>query len=110
MSILIVQLLQKRIRNTLALYGILAVTAIPGFFYCTSADYFTSTGLMIGFMAGTLLDDRYVHFENTRKPIWMEQGKRICSQTAESANERSADHEKRKEKTAVERRNQHTSY
>lgn len=70
-SILIVQLLQKRIRNTLALYGILAVTAIPGFFYCRSADYFTSTGLMIGFMAGTLLDDRYVHFENTRKPIWM---------------------------------------
>ncbi len=70
-SILIVQLLQKRIRKTLALYGILAVTAIPGFFYCRSADYFTSTGLMIGFMAGTLLDDRYVHFENTRKPIWM---------------------------------------
>ena len=28
----------------------------------------------------------------------LEQGKRICSQTAESANERSADHEKRKEK------------
>lgn len=25
----------------------------------------------------------------------LEQGKRICSQTAESANERSADHEKR---------------
>ena len=40
----------------------------------------------------------------------LEQGKRIRSQTAESANERSADHEKRKEKTAVERRNQHTSY
>ena len=40
----------------------------------------------------------------------LEQGKRICSQTAESANERSADHEKRKEKTPDERRNQHTSY
>lgn len=28
-------------------------------------------GLMIGFMGGTLLDDRCVHFENTRKPLWM---------------------------------------
>ena len=70
-SVLIVQVLQKRIRNTYALYGILVVTAIPGFFYCRSTDYFTSMGLLIGFMAGTLLDDRYVHFENTRKPIWM---------------------------------------
>ena len=70
-SLLIVQLLQKRIRNTLALYGILMITAIPGFFYCKSTDYFTSMGLLIGFMAGTLLDDRYVHFENTHKPIWM---------------------------------------
>ena len=70
-SVLIVQVLQKRIRNTLALYGILVVTAIPGFFYCRSTDYFTSMGLLIGFMAGTLLDDRYVHFGNTRKPIWM---------------------------------------
>ena len=70
-SVLIVQVLQKRIRNTYALYGILVVTAIPGFFYCRSTDYFTSMGLLIGFMAGTLLDDRYVHFENTCKPIWM---------------------------------------
>ena len=70
-GVLIVQVLQKRIRNTLALYGILVVTAIPGFFYCRSTDYFTSMGLLIGFMAGTLLDDRYVHFGNTRKPIWM---------------------------------------
>lgn len=70
-SVLIVQVLQKRIRNMYALYGILVVTAIPGFFYCRSTDYFTSMGLLIGFMAGTLLDDRYVHFENTCKPIWM---------------------------------------
>ena len=70
-SVLIVQQLQKRVNNTLALYGILLVTAIPGFFYCKSTDYFTSMGLLIGFMAGTLLDDHYVHFENTRKPIWM---------------------------------------
>ena len=70
-SVLIVHVLQKRVNNTLALYGILLVTAIPGFFYCRSEDYFTSMGLLIGFMGGTLLDDRCVRFENTRKPIWM---------------------------------------
>ncbi len=70
-SVLIVHLLQERVRNTPALYGILLVTAVPGFFYCKSADYFTAMGLLIGFMGGTLLDDGYLHFENTRKPLWM---------------------------------------
>ena len=70
-SVAIVYLLQKRVKNTLTLYGILLVTAIPGFFYCRSEDYFTATGLLLGFMGATLLDDHYVHFENTRKPVWM---------------------------------------
>ena len=70
-SVMIVRLLQKRVKNTLALYGILLVTAIPGFFYCKSTDYFTSMGLLIGFMGGTLLDDHCVHFEDTRKPLFM---------------------------------------
>ena len=69
--VLIVRELQKRVRNTLLRYGILLITAVPGFFFCKSADYFTAMGLMIGFMGGTLLDDRCVHFENTRKPLWM---------------------------------------
>ena len=70
-SVGLVCVLQKRVKNTLVLYGILLVTVIPGFFYCKSADYFTSVGLMIGFMGGTLLDDHCVRFENTRKPLWM---------------------------------------
>ena len=70
-SVLIVRLLEKRVKNTLALYGILLVASVPGFFYCKSADYFTAMGLLIGFMAGTLLDDHCVHFENTRKSLWM---------------------------------------
>ena len=70
-SVIIIQVLQKRIKNTPVLYGILLVTVVPGFFYCKSADYFTSMGLLIGFMGGTLLDDHCVHFENTRRPISM---------------------------------------
>jgi membrane-associated phospholipid phosphatase len=71
LSVAIVHTLQKRVKNTLALYGILLVTAVPGFFFCKSADYFTAVGLLIGFMGGTLLDDRYVRFEDTRKPVLM---------------------------------------
>lgn len=70
-GVVIVRALQKRVKNTLTLYGILLVTLVPGFFFCKSADYFTAIGLMIGFMGGTLLDDHCVHFENTRKPLWM---------------------------------------
>lgn len=70
-SVVLVTILQNRVKNTLVLYGILLITAIPGFFYCTSADYFTAVGLLIGFMGGTLLDDYYVHFEDTRKPMSM---------------------------------------
>ena len=70
-SVLIIQALQKRVKNTLALYGILLAVTVPGLFYCKSADYFTAMGLLIGFMGGTLLEGRCVHFENTRKPLWM---------------------------------------
>lgn len=70
-TVVLVHWLQKWVKNTLVLYGILLVTAIPGFFYCTSADYFTAMGLLIGFIGGTLFDDRYVHFEDTRKPLLM---------------------------------------
>jgi hypothetical protein len=68
--VLIVPALQKRVKNTLVLYGILLLVNIPGFFYCKSADYFTGAGLLIGFMGGTLLEESCVHFENTRKPLW----------------------------------------
>jgi len=69
--VLLIHLLQDKVKNTFMLYGILLVSTIPGFFYCKSTDYFTAMGLMIGFMGGTLLDDHYVHFENTRKPAFV---------------------------------------
>ncbi len=71
LSVFIINMLRKRIGNTLAFYGILLVTTVPGFFFCKSTDYFTAMGLLIGFMGGTLLDDNYVHFENTSRPVFM---------------------------------------
>ena len=69
-SVTVVNMLQERVKKTITLYGILLVIALPGFFYCRTEDYFTSMGLMIGFMGGTLLDDRFVHFENTEKLLF----------------------------------------
>ena len=69
-SVTVVNMLQDRVKNTITLYGILLVIALPGFFYCRTEDYFTSMGLMIGFMGGTLLDDRFVRFENTKNPLF----------------------------------------
>ena len=68
--VLLVPLLQKRVKSTLQLYGILLLINLPGFLYCKSADYYTGAGLLIGFMGATLLDDNCVHFENTRKPLY----------------------------------------
>ena len=70
-SVMVVQALQEKVRNTLALYGILLLTVVPGFFYCKSADYFTSVGLFIGLTGGAILEEHCVHFENTRNVVWM---------------------------------------
>lgn len=70
-SVMIVRLLLDRVKKPLTLYGILLVTVIPGFFYCKSADYFTAAGLLFGFIGGMLLEERFVHFEDTRKPLFM---------------------------------------
>ena len=70
LATLVVSLLTSRIRSKPALYGILLLTALPGLFFCKSKDYYTSVGLMIGFMAGTLLEEKTVHFENTRNILF----------------------------------------
>ncbi|MBR2822993.1 MAG: phosphatase PAP2 family protein [Clostridia bacterium] len=70
LAVLIVRLLSGRIRNELALNGIVLLTAVPGFFFCRSEDYFSSVGLMIGFMLGSMLEEKKVNFENTRNVLF----------------------------------------
>ena len=68
---LLLPVLERKIPNKAVRYTILLVTAIPGLFYCKSADYFTGLGLLIGFIAGESFEDKYVQFENTREPLKM---------------------------------------
>ncbi len=49
-------------------YLALILTGLPGFFYCTTTDYFTAYGIMIGFFSGSLFEQRFVRFQSTR--IW----------------------------------------
>ena len=70
-SLSFISWLQKIVRKRWVLYLILIGAAVPGFFYCDSADFYTAVGTAAGFFAGNLFEMRYVKFENTRKPLHM---------------------------------------
>ena len=48
--------------------AILLLVTLPGLLYCRSNDYFSGLGILIGFLAATPFEKRFVRFENTR--VW----------------------------------------
>lgn len=64
--VVIMTILQKKIKTKWKLYLLITVLCIPGCFYCTSNDYFSSLGMMLGFFAASLFEEKYVNFENTK--------------------------------------------
>ena len=64
-----VPFLQKKIKNRWVFYGVLFLLTIPGFFYCRSSDYFTSFGLLVGFVAAAEFEERFVRFGPTHHPL-----------------------------------------
>ena len=69
LTAILIPALERKIRNRRAFNGILLLTALPGLFYCRSTDYFTGLGLLVGFIAGSAVEEKYVCFENTRNPL-----------------------------------------
>ena len=69
--IFLISFLQKVIKTSWILYVILALTGVPGLFYCTSDDYFTCFGLMIGALLGFWIEEKFIHFENTKSVLRM---------------------------------------
>lgn len=65
----VVTLLEKHVPDCKKRYAVILLLTLPGLFYCKSADYFSGLGLLVGFMAGTLFEEKYVQFENTRDPV-----------------------------------------
>ena len=68
LGILIVALipwLRRKIQNRWLFYAILLLSSLPGFFFCTSNDYFSSFGMLVGFIFAEPFEEKYVRFENT---------------------------------------------
>lgn len=67
--IALISFLQAKIHDRRLLYLLLLLAGLPGYFYCKSDDYYTTYGMMLGVFVGFLFEERYVHFEGTRKPL-----------------------------------------
>ncbi len=63
--ILLIPWLRKKIRSRWLFYAVLLLSALPGFFYCTSTDYYSSFGMLLGFVLAEPFEEKYVRFENT---------------------------------------------
>lgn len=68
-TIFFVPWLERKIGNRRVFLTVLILTALPGFFYCTSTDYFSALGLLIGYALAMPFEERYVRFQNTRSPV-----------------------------------------
>ncbi len=68
-SMLLIPLLDQKIRSRKAFYGLLLLTAVPGFFFCRSTDFYSACGLFLGFVLGSAFEERFVRFENTKSPV-----------------------------------------
>ncbi len=63
--------LQKKVTRKWLLYLVISVISLVGCFYCKSEDYYTSLGMMLGFFGGNLFEERFVRFEDDRRPFAM---------------------------------------
>ncbi|MCH5159271.1 MAG: phosphatase PAP2 family protein [Clostridiales bacterium] len=66
--VFLVDFLYKVVPNKYFLYGGLLVIGLAGFFYCTTSDFYTGYGILLGFMCGILFEEKVTKFENTK--VW----------------------------------------
>ena len=64
-------LLEKKVRNLWIRYVIVLGIALPGIFWCSSRDYYTCLGLLIGMVAALPCERKYVNFQDTRNGFAM---------------------------------------
>ena len=66
--IVLFELLYNVIPNKYYLYIGMAILGFCGFFYSTTSDYFTSYGMLVGFIFGVFFEQKITKFSNTK--IW----------------------------------------
>ncbi len=62
-------ILDKKVKKKAVLRMIFLALSMTGFLFCGTEDYYTSVGSLAGIYAGFAFEERFVGFENTRKPI-----------------------------------------
>lgn len=67
LTIIVMSFLQKKVQKKWILYLVLVALSACGWFYCRSNDYYNGFGMMVGFFAGILFEEKFVHFKETRK-------------------------------------------
>ena len=68
--IFLVSALQKAVKKKWLLYLFLTLAVLPGWFFCSSNDFYTGFGIQTGFFLGVLFDDRFVRFKDTRNVLY----------------------------------------
>ncbi len=58
--------LERRLPDRRIFYGVLILSALPGLFYCGTEDYFSSLGLLLGFVPAMVFEEKYVRFYKPR--------------------------------------------
>lgn len=66
--ILVVPFFMKKFQKRWVFYAVVLLLLLPGWFYCKTNDFYTSYGMMVGFFAGDLFEERFVKFRNTK--VW----------------------------------------
>ena len=67
--VLLIPFLRKKIKNRWLFYAVLLLTTLPGFFFCKTDDYFSSFGMLLGFMLAEPFEEKFVKFENTKNIV-----------------------------------------
>ncbi|MBR6088314.1 MAG: phosphatase PAP2 family protein, partial [Anaerolineaceae bacterium] len=71
LSVLIIGLLLKILPDHRWLYLILVLSGIPGFFFCSSRDFFVAYGVLLGGAAAFLFEEKFVNFKPTRNFLYV---------------------------------------
>lgn len=66
--VVLMSLLLRVVRNKYWIYLASIVLATAGMFYCNTNDYFTSYGMLVGFVAGIFFEEKVTKFQNTK--VW----------------------------------------
>ena len=66
LAVFLVGFMERHIHSRMLFYLVLAFSALPGFFYCRSEDFYSCAGLFYGLLLGILFEERFVKFGDAR--------------------------------------------